>query len=804
MGDATNQRVNLKRRILIPQAIALIVLLSVFIFSFSAHNRRDLDTRFVEIRNSANQILHDEIKNDASQLLAVIYALEQDEILRRALRNADRKLLLQRSTALFAHLHTEYKTTHFYFSDPHRVNLLRVHQPNRFGDRINRFTTLDAETSGRPSWGVELGPLGTFTLRVVVPWFDDGKLIGYVELGEEIEHIIAKVRANTHTELVVLINKTLLKHDAWSDGMRMLGRTDSWDLLPTQVVAYSTFNELKPDLLRSLQNLSPESDQADVAVENHSYRRQTIPLKEASGLDAGMLVVMLDITANLKQAWQIAGINIVIALIIGSLLIWLFYNITRHTEQELVRSQRELQAESQQREKMQHDHISELRHRTLHDSLTGLPNRIQLLEILSRAIRESCDRDTPVMLTVVDVDRLRAINDTLGHHVGDWMLQTVGERLRTAMPETNTVARIGASEFAIILPGCAPDTTDSVAHSLRGILEKPFEADGVSLTIDTHIGFAFSPLHGDDAELLIRRADVAVNHAKKDGLDFAIYDQKKDPYSRRQLALAAELRLAIRHDNLKLHYQPKINLRNGDIVDVEALVRWAHPQEGMIPPSDFIPLAEQTGLIRPLTLWVLDEALQQCRTWLDDGLQLRVAVNLSAINLQDPGLPAQIAERLRINAVSPKLLILEITESTIMADPAHSIAVLGKLRDMGVALSIDDFGTGYSSLSYLSRLPVNELKIDRSFIAGMMSSEGDTKIVRATIDLAHDLGLNVIAEGIETRDAWVRLMAMGCDVAQGYYMSRPLPADELAIWVKESWNTARKRFDAYPFSRTHG
>ncbi len=419
-----------------------------------------------------------------------------------------------------------------------------------------------------------------------------------------------------------------------------------------------------------------------------------------------------------------------------------------------------------------------------HDALTGLYNRALFHERVRDTIKDSPPEDMSAVL-LMDLDRFKEINDTLGHHIGDGLLIEMAKRLSASIPEGATVARLGGDEFAILLPHISAigDATKA-ADDLVAALETPFELEQLMLDVGASIGIALYPRHGLDADALMQRADVAMYLAKDNHRGYEIYASDKDQYSPSRLALVGELRAAIEGRELAVWYQPKIDLSDGSVLGAEALVRWNHPRNGMMPPDEFISLAEHTGLIGPLTELVLDKSLEQCRHWRSSGWgDFVVAVNLSVRNLMDAGLPAQVLDLLAKWNLPPSALQLEITESTIMADPIRAITTLTALKRMGISLSIDDFGTGYSSLSYLKRLPVAEVKIDRSFVMGMATDENDAVIVRSVIDLARNLGLEVVAEGIESAESWNYLSSLGCRVGQGYYISKPLPSDEFDEWL---------------------
>jgi diguanylate cyclase (GGDEF)-like protein len=422
--------------------------------------------------------------------------------------------------------------------------------------------------------------------------------------------------------------------------------------------------------------------------------------------------------------------------------------------------------------------LDQLRYDSRHDGLTGLPNRARFNELVASL-------PLPSAVLLVDLDRFQEINDTLGHAYGDLLLQRVAERLTAKFGRRGIVARLGGDEFGVLLPRTRASEATGDAVTLLEVLEQPFEVEDLRLEVTASIGVSVALSADDDTDKLLQQADVAMYSAKTSHSGWELYDSDRDHYSRRRLTLASELRAAIDGDELVVHYQPKASLRDGTVVGVEALVRWEHPTWGLISPDMFIPVAEQAGLIRPLTLLVLSAAASQHRFLRTLGFDIDVAVNLSVRSVLDVNLPDQVADVLADHDMSADSLTLEITETSVMADPARTIGVLGRLAQLGTSISIDDFGTGYSSLSYLKRLPASEVKIDRSFIAGMASGASDLAIVRSTVDLARNLGLKAVAEGVEDTRTWARLTELGCDQAQGFYLSRPLPAAALSTWLTD-------------------
>jgi diguanylate cyclase (GGDEF)-like protein/PAS domain S-box-containing protein len=422
-----------------------------------------------------------------------------------------------------------------------------------------------------------------------------------------------------------------------------------------------------------------------------------------------------------------------------------------------------------------------LQHQAWHDVLTGLPNRTRLRVELDQCMATQ-STDTFALL-LIDLDRFKEVNDTIGHPCGDLLLQQVGPRLRAELRERDSIARLGGDEFVVLLRGADSERASAVAARLLIALERPFELDGFGVAIGGSIGIALYPEHGVDADTLLREADIAMYAAKDARSGYTIYAPDTDRHSRERLGLLADLRQAIDRGELLVHYQPQVDVRSGSLTAVEALVRWPHPTRGLLPPDEFIPLAERTRLIQPLSRWILASALQQCATWRAAGLDVPVSVNLSAYDLRDHDLPDLIDAALAKYGVPPERLRIEITESSLMANPSRAREILARLRAQGVQVSIDDFGIGYSSLAYLKNLPVDELKIDRSFVGEMAVDAGSRAIVRAIIDLADVLGLRVVAEGVEDEATLMALAALGCDVAQGFYFARALPPADLAEWA---------------------
>jgi diguanylate cyclase (GGDEF)-like protein len=433
-----------------------------------------------------------------------------------------------------------------------------------------------------------------------------------------------------------------------------------------------------------------------------------------------------------------------------------------------------------------------------HDASSGLPNRISFEGHVADMIAA---RQTPAeagsaaqvfSVLLVQIGRFSELNNTLGHDTGEQLIRKVGKTLQRLVPQTNAVARHANNMFALVLDMADPGEVQTAVKRVLDTFEKPFTLAGLAIDITAVVGEAHYPKHGTTARMLMQHADTAIFEAKRVGLNYAIYDPELDPHKPERLSMMGELRQGLDDGQFRLYYQPKIDIARGTITAVEALIRWMHPKRGFMPPDSFIPLAEQTGNIRKLTAWMLGTAIRQARAWADKGIAVKMACNLSARDLSNRDLPGDIAGLLDAHGVPASALILEITESAVMEDPTHALEVLAQLHRMGLTLSIDDYGTGYSSMAYLKRLPVQEIKIDKSFVLKLASNRGDAILVKSTIELGHNLGLKVTAEGIEDENSLSILQAYGCETGQGYFISKPIPAEDFETFYAVSrWSPRR-------------
>ena len=424
---------------------------------------------------------------------------------------------------------------------------------------------------------------------------------------------------------------------------------------------------------------------------------------------------------------------------------------------------------------------------TTHDSLTDLPNRALFYDRVGQAINSVNNQNKQLSILLIEIENFKEVYDTLGRNSSDLILKQIATRLQGVVLDQESVARIDGNVFAILLADIS-DLTEAeyLAQAIQRAMDQAFVIERLQFSVHSNIGIVHFPEHGEDVDSLVQRAGVALYKARSSNNGYSVYESSFDKHSPRRLTLMSELRNAIERDELELYYQPKVAIQTGELYGAEALVRWNHPKHGFISPDEFIPMAERTRTIKPLSLWVLKRAFQHCATWHKKGVEIKISVNLSAKDLLDPSLPDTVAGVTASTSIKPDWIIFEITESAIMTDPERALITVNRLHQMGFELAVDDFGTGYSSLAYLKKMPLTELKIDKSFVEDIQNSENDAVIVKATINLGHNLGLQVTAEGVETEEILNQLKEYGCDIAQGYYFTKPLSVADFNDWVAAS------------------
>ncbi|TAN81648.1 MAG: EAL domain-containing protein, partial [Gallionella sp.] len=847
-----HNKASLKTRILLPIALVLAILFGAVILSLYQHEKVDAGLRFDRDMQSVKAYYQSALARRGDKLGAALEAILRDERLQAALRAGDRDALLGRAMPLFEQLRDQYNITHFYFEDAARVNVLRMHQPERHGDTVNRHTTLAAEKTGKTAIGVELGMVGTFTLRAVAPMRDNAGLVGYVELGQEIEDVLRGVKEIVGIDNLLVIDKQFLVRQDWESGMKMLGRNADWDRLPGAAIVHQTLDLSREQMSRILLPGALPGTASDMEIGGKHYYTGVIPVEDASGRKMGDLVILRDMTENTDEMIASMRFLSLFYLPLAGALFALLYLITRRVERRLDESNRQLIAQGREREAIQAQHIAELKderdklrhaqealqkneedlrlaatvfenstegilitdtqsrilrvnrafteitgyseeeaigqtpqmlrsdrhdatfyqgmwfsmieygywqgevwnrrkngeafpewltliairdearkvlyylgvfadltekkmsearahHLSNYDALTELPNRHLLEDRLKQALTEAHHHGWLVAVQHLNLDRFKTIVDTLGHAFGDKLLRAVAERLAGHIRDSDTLARFGGDEFAVVLSDVGSQQNAAmVARKILGALAEPFILEGQEIYITASIGIALYPLDAGDKDDLIRNANVAARYTKEEGGNgYRFYDAEMNATASQRLTLETSLRRALERDEFVLHYQPQVDLRTGRIAGMEALLRWQHPVRGLLAPNEFIPLLEETGLIVPVGEWVLREACAQNSAWQADGLPpLRVSVNLSARQFRQNDLVAAAHLALQDAGLAPEQLELEITESVLLQDIHATITVLNQLHALGIEISIDDFGTGYSSLTYLKRLPI--------------------------------------------------------------------------------------------------
>jgi len=921
--------VSLKRRVLLPLALAFVLLVAAFVFSLYRNERAFIAETTDRELATVQATLQHMLAQRGNKMRAALDFLQRDPRLGAMLLSRDRDLLRERHAELFERLKREFNITHFYFFDADRVTLLRLHQPERFGDRNDRFTAREAERTGRGAVGVELGPIGTLTLRAVMPVHAEGHLAGYVELGEEVLDVVQEVSRIARNQGFVAIHKEMLSRPDWEEGMRMLGRRSDWDRFPQSVVVAATLPEVPAALGPLLaEGMHPRLTAAsDLTHGERIYQAGFIPLHDAGGREVGDLAVLRDVTATTAHTRQTLAAVVVAAIVVSALLFWLFYLILDRTQHALAASRNRLVDEARNYARLQSQRIGELtawveeRQRTdeqlriaasafesqegmfvttpdgiilrvnqafsdltgyaaeeaigqtpallksgrhdaefyrrlwaalthdgywqgeiwnrrkdgtpfpawqtitavtaeggrvthyvstfsditqnkqaeaeiqrlaYYDHVTQLPNRRLLLDRLGHALASSARDGRHGAILFIDLDHFKTLNDIRGHEVGDLLLKEVAQRLLACVHEGDSVARLGGDEFVIMLEGLSEDRrtaatqTEMVGEKIRDALGQPFVLDGAAdYRCTASIGVDLFSGHRDAIDDLLKHADVAMYQAKAAGRNaIHFFDPAMQATLEARATLEDDLRRALSLGQFELYYQAQV-YGSGDVLGAEVLLRWNHPERGLVSPANFIPLAEETGLIVPIGHWVLETACHRLKLWERDaataGLQL--AVNVSPRQFRQPDFVDRVQAMLIRTGANPARLKLELTESVVLDNVSGTIDKMNALKAFGVAFSMDDFGTGYSSLSYLKLLPLDQLKIDRSFVRDIATDPGDAVIVRTIIGMAGSLGLKVIAEGVETEEQRDFLDHHGCPVFQGYLFSRPLPLAEFEVFL---------------------
>jgi diguanylate cyclase (GGDEF)-like protein len=773
-------RTPLKSRLLAPlMAVMFLMLIAVTGAASWMHRsqmERDIGREIDEVADEFQWM----VRQDAELMGASLSVVTSNQELQRAFAQRDRDRLLQLSQSVYERLNRDHRITHLYFTDPQRQVILRVHNPPQYGDVVNRWTTLEAERTGNSTFGMELGRFGTFTLRTVHPWYEGDELLGYIELGEEVEHLIHHLGKVKKSEVTILIHKAFLREKDWEEGRRMLGHKAAWNEYGEHVIINPT--PFPADqFVRQHEAGSTDDRVYQLVWEGQSYRVCVVPLRDAAGAEVGHLMIPHETTAAMMVFYRGIAVLVMICLGASVILFAVFYGLFDRTEKALAQS------------------TAQLRDLAMHDRLTGLLNRGVFLEHLQQVLGDLVhDEKKMAALLFLDLDRFKVINDSLGHEAGDDLLMAVAERLQAfhahgcvqGLSKGSHVARLGGDEFVLLL-----DNLDNLEQATGAVaciqqrLGEPYRLGGRDIVCTSSIGIATTEDFGGDAKDLLRNADTALYRAKALGKNrHAVFNKAMHDSVIAHLEVESDLHQALHRQEVSLDYQPIIALDSGKLAGFEALLRWRHPVRGNVPPDQFIPIAEENGLILALGEWALGQACQQLAAWRKQAPELAdlyVTVNVSRVQLASLALPRWVERVLESNGLSPGNLRLEVTESVMLQRGPVVNTVLRQLQALEVPLYMDDFGTGHSSLSQLHELPMQAMKIDRAFIANITKRREYPAIIQAIVELAHNLDLTVIAEGIETAEQLAVLQALDCDQAQGYFFSKPLPAEQVHHFLKQ-------------------
>ncbi len=774
----------LKLKILLPLAAVFCLVVVIFAALILHSERLHLDSSFAREMAEIQTVYDKTLHLQGNNLRMALAFLEQDKALRILLASGDRAQLQKHLVPVFEKLKSEFQITHFYLLDANRITLLRLHQPDRFGDHIERFTAREAERTRQVAIGAELGPLGTITLRAVIPVREGDGIVGYIEVGTEVLGIFKNTIHNHGDYIYLLLHKELLSRKDWERGMRMLGRTPEWDRYPDFIVASQTKTDILPELDRIFAQGKHglNLDGFELNEGKLTYRLGFHPIVDVSGRNIGDVVVLHNTTAITAQTKQM--MLTLIGVAIGCVIVLLAI-----ISLILGRTQRTMAAYLDERQKAE----GEIESLAFYDPLTRLPNRRLLLDRFKHALAASARNGRQGALLFVGLDNFKVINDTLGHDTGDLLLQQVALRIDTCIRGDDTVSRFSGDEFVVMLEGLSGQSLEAAAQAeaigekILSTLGEPYQLGKHECHSTASIGATLFTGYKEGMDELLKQADIAMLQAKKTGRNsLRFFDPAMQAAITDRVAMESDLRRAtFSEGQLMLYYQPQVD-SSGYWIGAEALVRWRHPERGMISPAEFIPLAEETGLILPLGHWVLVTACQQLVAWAErpETSHLVLAVNISAKQFQLPTFVEEVLSLIDYFKVDPTRLKLEITESTVLGNVDDVIKKMSELKDHGLSFSMDDFGTGYSSLSLLKRLPLHQLKIDQSFVRDILVDSSDAAISRMIVNLAQSMGLSVIAEGVETDAQREFLGQSGCHAYQGYLFGRPVPIEEFEALLK--------------------
>jgi len=761
---------NLSKRILLPISLSLMAILIVGILAFQIQYRSGISGLANErLKNIEGQI-QEEIRHKTKILSSLLLLLKNDIWIGEHLSGQNRSALLNDSRNKLQQVHDNLGISHLYFSNLNRVNILRVHNPDRWGDIIDRFTTLEAQRTGEIFSGLELGPYGTYTLRAVAPWEYQQKRVGYVELGIDASLLLNEIALQNDTGLILSIVKTALTRQKWQEGQALMGYKPDWDKFRNMVI--SSWHGLSEHQLANIPELEALND-SEINTEfiqqldNDFYVWREIEVKDVLGRSLGKLFLSINITDWIHE-YKVTGISaLIIYLFIASLLMTTLYKLAQRTQ----KAETQLQLTKNQFENL-----------ASYDQVAELPNRQLFKKELLMRIEESRRFDQIIAIAFIDLDHFKNINDTLGHDQGDLLIKLAGHRISQLIREYDVLARFGGDEFVLMMPNITSESdVISVMDKILLEMNQPLELGKEMAHITISAGISLFPADAVNVGELIRYADVAMYEAKKAGRNTYRFftRQTNDRLLRRQI-IENLLREAISNQHFELYYQPLINLTTNQITSYEALIRWFPDMDSPPTTEELITIAEQSNLIIDIGNWVIASACQQSSLWKQKKHpHTKININISGRQLLHLDIYEVIVKNINKYQLAFTDIGIELTENVLIQANDILIENLQKLIDAGVEISLDDFGTGYSSLSYLKKFPLSTVKIDREFVRNAQNDPDDRAIIQAIIAMGHSIGLKIVAEGVETKAHYDLVKQAGCDFAQGYYIQKPVAVKEI-------------------------
>lgn len=783
-----SQALELRKRLLLPIALGILAAAGAVVAGYYLLAQHDLDEAFERKVEQGQVALHAMLDERGKRLALSADAVLNDRQLMADMLARDRHALLQHIKPLFDHLRAAQQITHLYIYNNDQTVFLRAHQPEAYDDLITRATLSSAVNMRQTAIGVELGTLGDLTLRTVTPWFDGKNVIGYVEIGQEISPLIGELKRVFGLDAFAAINKNLITRANFDTGRQILGRENRWNSDGSVVVIHQTMPSTPSVVTQALETGKVTTPRISLTAANgkHHFHLGLIPIEDASAELVGHVALLEDVTRGVTDIVNHVRVVGMTAGALALLLIVALSNVVRRAERSIAQALDEQQAEQNKKDRARLKTIEDLEANALYDRVSTLPNRVLFLDRIAHQINAAQREKQTFAVVIVEITNHKALIDTLGERLLDQLLQQIAFRLKEGLRKSDTTARYTEDQFAAVLPAVSLEIAVSVAQKLVNLFSNSFAVENVTVEVRATQGWALFPYHGQDIDTLLRRADTARRSAAQHHNEFEVYDSRKESAREQQLQLLAGLQRAIAHDELQLHYFPRVDMRSRKINGVEALLRWRHSEQGSIPPDELIPMAENTGLIRQLTAWVANRALRQQAQWRNAGMDLSLSINLSSVNLLDGNFAAQLRQLFAKWGTQPNTVSFEISERTLTSSPKKIGDAIKQLHALGCPVAIDDVGAGNSSMPYLKTLPVAEIKLDTSIIYTLPDNQNNVSFVRSAIQLAHGLGIGVVAEGVKNKAIWEMLDSLGCDMAQGYHICQPITSGAFECWLVNS------------------